>query len=68
MAQDPAYLELYGAPEHYAVRTVGLPRLGVAGVCLGRVVTSQSPVNAAFNWGVTIGDITVRATGEDYIL
>jgi predicted Zn-dependent protease len=50
----PIVFELYGAPEHYAVRTVGLPRLGVAGVCFGRVITSQSPVNAAFNWGMVL--------------
>ncbi len=46
--------ELYGAPEHYAVRTVGLPRLGLAGVCFGRVITSQSPSNGAFNWGMVL--------------
>jgi tetratricopeptide (TPR) repeat protein len=50
----PVVLELYGAPEHYAVRTVGLPRLGVAGVCFGRVVTSQAPGNGAFNWGMVL--------------
>ncbi len=50
----PIVFELYAAPEHYAVRTVGLPRLGVAGVCFGRVITSQSPVNGAFNWGMVL--------------
>jgi tetratricopeptide (TPR) repeat protein len=51
---NPIVFELYAAPEHYAVRTVGLPRLGVAGVCFGRVITSQSPVNGAFNWGMVL--------------
>ena len=50
----PIVFELYAAPEHYAVRTVGLPRLGVAGVCFGRVITSQSPTNGAFNWGMVL--------------
>ena len=50
----PVIFELYGAPEHYAVRTVGLPRLGLAGVCFGRVITSQSPANGAFNWGMVL--------------
>jgi tetratricopeptide (TPR) repeat protein len=50
----PVVFELYGAPEHYAVRTVGLPRLGLAGVCFGRVITSQSPSNGAFNWGMVL--------------
>jgi cellulose synthase operon protein C len=50
----PVVFELYTAPEHYAVRTVGLPRLGVAGVCFGRVITSQAPANGAFNWGMVL--------------
>jgi predicted Zn-dependent protease len=50
----PIVFELYAAPEHFAVRTVGLPRLGVAGVCFGRVITSQSPANGAFNWGMVL--------------
>jgi tetratricopeptide (TPR) repeat protein len=46
--------ELYGDPAHYGIRTVGLPRLGVTAVCFGRVITSQSPTNAAFNWGMVL--------------
>jgi cellulose synthase operon protein C len=46
--------ELYGDPAHYAIRTVGLPRLGVTAVCFGRVITSQAPTNAAFNWGMVL--------------
>ena len=50
----PVMFELYSATEHYAVRTVGLPRLGLAGVCFGKVITSQSPANGAFNWGMVL--------------
>jgi predicted Zn-dependent protease len=46
--------ELYGDPAHYAIRTVGLPQLGVTAVCFGRVITSQAPTNAAFNWGMVL--------------
>lgn len=48
---SPITVELYGQPSHFAIRTVGLPRLGVAAVCFGKVITSQSPSNGAFNWG-----------------
>ena len=41
-------------PTHYAVRTVGLPDIGVAGVCFGRVITALSPTNHAFNWGMVL--------------
>ena len=50
----PVDLRAVRRPAHYAVRTVGLPRLGVAGVCFGRVITSQSPTNRAFNWGMVL--------------
>ena len=51
----PVVFELYGDPTHYAVRTVGLPGLGgLAGVCFGRVITSQAPTNHAFNWGMVL--------------
>ena len=50
----PVMFELYGDPTHYAVRTVGLPGIGVAGVCFGRVITSQAPTNHAFNWGMVL--------------
>lgn len=50
----PLTLELYSNPEHYAVRTVGLPGLAALGVTFGRVVTGRSPAQGAFNWGVMI--------------
>ena len=46
--------ELYGDPAHYAIRTVGLPRLGVTAVCFGAVITSQAPTNGAYNWGLVL--------------
>ena len=52
--QGPITFELYGDPHAFAVRTVGLPTIGVAGVCFGRIITSQSPTNHAFNWGIVL--------------
>ncbi len=50
----PITFELYGEPAHYAIRTVGLPRLGVTAVCFGRVITSQAPGRGAYNWGMVL--------------
>jgi tetratricopeptide (TPR) repeat protein len=50
----PVILELYGDSHEFAVRTTGLPAIGVAGVCFGRVITSQAPSNHAFNWGMVL--------------
>ena len=52
--RGPVMFELYGDPHDFAVRTVGLPASGVAGVCFGRVITSQAPTNHAFNWGMVL--------------
>jgi cellulose synthase operon protein C len=49
--EGPVRIELYGHPEHFAVRTTGLPRLGVQGVCFGKVITALSPRGGPFNWG-----------------
>lgn len=50
----PVTLELYADPQHYAVRTVGLPGLAALGVTFGQVVTGRSPAQGAFNWGLMI--------------
>ena len=50
----PVMFELYGDSHEFAVRTTGLPAIGVAGVCFGRVITSQAPTNHAFNWGMVL--------------
>jgi predicted Zn-dependent protease len=52
--QGKIMIELYADPAHYAVRTVGLPVLDVAGVCFGRVITSQSPSNERHAWGLVL--------------
>jgi len=52
--RGPVTFELYGDPRQFAVRTVGLPAIGVSGVCFGRVITSQAPNNHAFNWGMVL--------------
>jgi tetratricopeptide (TPR) repeat protein len=52
--RGPVVFELYGDPEHYAVRTVGLPDISVAGVCFGRVITAQAPSNHVVNWGMVL--------------
>ncbi len=52
--RGPVTFELYGDPRHFAVRTLGLPAIGVSGVCFGRVITSQAPSNHAFNWGMVL--------------
>ena len=47
----PLRIELFRNPEHFSVRTTGLPHLGVQGVCFGKVVTALSPGAGSFNWG-----------------
>jgi tetratricopeptide (TPR) repeat protein len=52
--KGPVTFELYGEHREFAVRTIGLPTIGVSGVCFGRLITSQSPTNRAFNWGMVL--------------
>jgi tetratricopeptide (TPR) repeat protein len=52
--KGPIVFELYANPDHYAIRTVGVPGIGVDAVCFGRVITSQSPTNGAMNWGMAL--------------
>lgn len=47
----PVSVEMFAADEHFAVRTTGLPHIGVQGVCFGKVVTAISPTGGPFNWG-----------------
>ena len=51
---SPVRIELYADPRHYAVRTVGLPRLDALGVTFGRVVTARSPVQGDFNFAMML--------------
>jgi tetratricopeptide (TPR) repeat protein len=50
----PTTVELYQNPEHYSVRTVGLPNLGALGVCFGRVITTMSPASGNINWAMIV--------------
>ncbi|HEY1586379.1 MAG TPA: tetratricopeptide repeat protein, partial [Polyangia bacterium] len=52
--EGPLTIELYANPEHYAVRTVGLPGLEALGVTFGKVVTGMSPMGGKFNWGLML--------------
>jgi Tfp pilus assembly protein PilF len=50
----PLTIELFTKPDHYAVRTVGLPGLPALGVTFGQVVTGMSPSGGKFNWGMML--------------
>jgi tetratricopeptide (TPR) repeat protein len=49
--EGPVRLEMFANPQHFSVRTTGLPNVGVQGVCFGKVVTAISPRGGPFNWG-----------------
>ncbi|MBX3276352.1 MAG: hypothetical protein KF729_39230, partial [Sandaracinaceae bacterium] len=49
--RTPVHLEMFSDPQHFSVRTSGLPNIGVQGVCFGQVVTALSPRAGPFNWG-----------------
>jgi tetratricopeptide (TPR) repeat protein len=51
---QPTTFELFNDPDHYSVRTVGLPNLGALGVCFGQVVTALSPSNGNVNWAMIL--------------
>jgi predicted Zn-dependent protease len=50
----PVSIELYGDRKHFAVRTSGLPNIGIDGVCFGHVVAAMSPKGDPVNWGNVI--------------
>ena len=49
--RTPVRIEMFSDPQHFSVRTSGLPNVGVQGVCFGQVVTALSPRGGPFNWG-----------------
>lgn len=49
--EGPLRIEMFANTGHFSVRTVGLPNVGVQGVCFGKVVTAISPRGGPFNWG-----------------
>ena len=51
---EPVVLELYQDPDHYSVRTVGLPNLGALGVCFGQVITAMSPSAGDINYAMVL--------------
>src|SRR5690606_4727763 len=44
------HFEMYASEEHFSVRTSGLPRIGLQGVCFGKVVTAVSPAGGPYNF------------------
>lgn len=49
--KGPLSIELYENAEHFSVRTIGLPNVGIQGVCFGKTLAAMSPRAQAFNWG-----------------
>lgn len=47
----PVQIELYADPQHFSIRTSGLPNVGIQGVCFGQTLAAMSPSAGAFNWG-----------------
>lgn len=52
--RTPVGVELYGTREHFAVRTSGLPNIGIQGVCFGETLAAISPKAEPFNWGMVV--------------
>lgn len=52
--KQPIVVELFQNPDHYSVRTIGLPNLGALGVCFGRVITAMSPSRGHINWAMVL--------------
>jgi hypothetical protein len=55
--QEPVIVELYPDHDDFAVRTSGLPGIGLLGVTFGHLVAMDSPSGRAegeFHWGTTL--------------
>lgn len=55
--EEPAIVELYPDHDDFAVRTSGLPGIGLLGVAFGYLVAMDSPSGRAegdFHWGTTL--------------
>jgi tetratricopeptide (TPR) repeat protein len=50
----PTTIEIYESKEHFAVRTSGLPQIGIAGVCFGNKLATVSPRGSPANLGMTL--------------
>lgn len=49
--KTPVSIELYADPQHFSIRTSGLPNVGIQGVCFGQTLAAMSPSAGEFNWG-----------------
>jgi tetratricopeptide (TPR) repeat protein len=47
-------IELYEKREHFAVRTSGLPNIGIQGVCFGKTLAVITPKREPINLGMTL--------------
>ncbi len=50
----PIGIEIYSSREEFAVRTSGLPRTPIQGVCFGRKLATMSPMGSPGNLGMTL--------------
>ncbi len=50
----PVGIELYAERSNFAIRTSGLPRTAIQGVCFGKTLASMSPRHEEFNVGMTL--------------
>lgn len=50
----PVGIELYATRDQFAVRTSGLPRTAIQGVCFGRKLATISPQGSPANLGMTL--------------
>lgn len=50
----PVGVELYAERPNFAVRTSGLPRTAISGVCFGKTLASMTPRHEAMNLGMTL--------------
>ena len=51
---QPIAIEMYADPEHFSIRTSGLPNVGIQGVCFGKTLAALSPAAGSFNWGMIV--------------
>ncbi len=52
--ETPIGVELYSDRSHFAVRTSGLPRTAISGVCFGRTLATMTPRDEHFNLPLTL--------------
>lgn len=50
--EPPVSFEIFSDSESFGIRSVGLPNIGLHGICFGHVVTARSPSEGNFNYRV----------------